>query len=304
MPTRTGGSEANSLKSELSRSLRAKAQGLLEDNEREKSEAEKNENEYDKALKSAYARAEDDTDEEFKGKRMSIDEAEHAKREKEAEEANIKAREEELRELREEAELASKKAKEVDSDKVKSDLMGSSHPYSQMGYDESKWSQGLKSSIGREGMPFDTDTQPKNREYLTQEYIDKSLASAPASIKDAAKEALEQASLKGNNDLMKATDAGSYFRSTENLGGAFNMAYLKGAFGKNADKADVNVEGKYTRVSTPDGEPVTMKQHTAGMKAMQKLDTFLGKVFKGAKGNTERHPTWTDENEMGDGSLR
>jgi hypothetical protein len=33
------------------------------------------------------------------------------------------------------------------------------------------------------------------------------------------------------------------------------------------------------------------------MKAMQKLDTFLGKVFKGAKGNTERHPTWEDENE-------
>jgi hypothetical protein len=288
--------DGRAAKSELSRSLRDKARGLLEDNENEKAEAEKNENEYDKALKSAYARAEDDTDEEFKGKRMSVDEEQQSKRE--AESAKVTA-EAEAEEARERAELDAKQAREIDIDKVKSDLRDSPHPYSNDGYGSSKWSQGFKSSIGREGMPFDTDTQPKNREYLTQEYIDKSLASAPASIKEAAKYALEYASLKGNKDLMKATDAGSYFFSAENLGVAFDKAYLKGAFGKNADKGSINVDFSSSRtgVGTPSGEPVTTKQHTAGMKAMQKLDTFLGKVFKGAKGNTERHPTWEDENE-------
>jgi hypothetical protein len=268
----------------------------LERNESERAEAERNETEYDRAMKSAIMRAQDEVDEEFKGKRLEIDEAEQARREKEAGDANIAAREEELRE---EAELAAKKAKEADDDQIKSDLLSSPHPYADDGYAKGKWSLGFRESVGRDAMPFDTDTRPENREYLTPAYVAKALAEAPASIKDAVKEALEATTLKGNERAMNNGGAGAFFYAAENLGYAFEAAYLKGAFGRKAGKAQMEVGGVFSdgKVKTPDGEQITSKQHAAGMKAMQKLDTYLGKVFAGAKGNTERHPKYEPEEE-------
>lgn len=288
-----GYSTANS---ELSRSLRAKAKELLERNEAERAEAERNENEYDRAMKSAIMRAQDEVDEEFKGKRLEVDEAEQARRGEEAGAANIAAREEELRE---EAELARKKALEADDAKVKSDLLDSPHPYSNDGYVKSEWSNGFRASVGRDAMPFDTDRQPENREYLTPEYVAKALASAPASIKEAVAEALEAATLKGNERAMGVGGAQAFFYAAENLGVAFDTAYLKGAFGRNAGKSSIDVGGVFSdgRVSGPGGEPVTAKQHAAGMKRMNQLDKYLGKVFAGAKGNTERHPDYKPEEE-------
>ena len=90
--------------SELSESLRAKAQELLRKNEAERADAERNETEYDKAMKSAIMRAQDEVDEEFKGMRLEVDEEEQSKREAEARKAEEDAKAEEEREAREKTE--------------------------------------------------------------------------------------------------------------------------------------------------------------------------------------------------------
>ncbi len=286
--------------SELSRSLRAKAQYLRVKNEAERQEAEQNETEYDRAMKSAIMRAQDEVDEEFKGKRMEVDEEEQSKREAEALKAEEDAKAEEAREA---AEESARKAREANVKTVETDLENSPHPHSNWGYLKSEWAKASGVDAGDKPSLYpDTDGNLEDRLYLKPEYIAKAIENAPAAIRDAVKASLDAFSL---DNVLKLTKSGNrqpiQFSLYDDVASGFYSAYLKGAFGKGANKGKADLEmgsvyGRY-RAIAPDGEPATTKQHDAGMKRMRQLDTYLAKVLKNSDGNTINHPDYKPEEE-------
>ena len=98
MPTRTGGSEANSLKSDLSDKLRAKANALRAENESEKKEVYDTEREFQKVVEQERMRIEREVADEMKDRKWAVDREAQAKREAEAKSAEEQAKAEEERE--------------------------------------------------------------------------------------------------------------------------------------------------------------------------------------------------------------
>lgn len=285
--------DGRAARSELSRSLRRNADALRRKNEDEKNEAERNENEYDRALKSAYARAEDDTDEEFKGKRMSIDEEEQAQREERAKKAEEDATAEEEREARENAQ------KEAIEEVIKNDFSGSAHPYSDSGYIDSNWAKAGGTTSDNDAINPDVNISIEQRNFIKQDYIDNAVDKAPKWMREDLETALSAFSLRDMSNIVSPMGPQDFI-AYERFGSTFDYIYLRGAFGKDASKAEVENGGGYGRweVKSPSGGTPTREQHTKGMEAIKKYDLYLAKVLSGARkgGHTERHPQY-DPNE-------
>jgi hypothetical protein len=251
-----GYSAANS---ELSDSLRRKAKELLNKNEKEKQEANTNQKDYDDALKSAYNRAEEETDEEFRGKRMEYDEEEHAKREKEAADAKAAAEAEEAREA----------AENDKNDNLKERIKDDLENYKSLSYDNwtgANWYRTIQASDNPELIKLEPNlwAEDENRRFLTSAYIDKSVASAPADIRDAVKEAMECWRANGKTDTYPGQRA-------EKLYAGLMEGYDKGNSG--------TVSRKYGNVIIGDTTP---ELHEAGLKMADKTDAYIAKVLKGA----------------------
>ena len=285
--------EGRAAKSELSDSLRAKARELLRKNEDERAEAERNETEYDRAMKSAIMRAEEEVDEEFKGKRLEVDEDEQAQREAEAKKAQEDAKAEEEREARENAQ------KEATEEVIKNDFSGSSHPYSDYGYIDSNWAKAGGKTEDKDAVNPDVNIPIEQRNFIKQDYIDNAVKTAPKWMREDLKTALSAFSLRDMGNLVSRTGPRDFI-PYETFGFTFDDIYLRGAFGKDASKAEVKNEGVYGRweVKSPSGGTPTREQHTKGMEAIKKYDLYLAKVLSGARkgGHTERHPQY-DPNE-------
>jgi hypothetical protein len=78
--------EGRAARSELSDRLRAKAEVLREENAKEQKSADAVEQEYQDALEVAYMRAEEETRDDFKGRKREVDADEQQRRENEAKE--------------------------------------------------------------------------------------------------------------------------------------------------------------------------------------------------------------------------
>ncbi len=286
--------EGRAAKSELSRRLRDEAEYLRRKNADEAKEAEENEIEYDRAMKSAIMRAQDEVDEEFKGKRMEVDEDEQAKREEQAKKAEADAQAEEEREARENAQ------KEATEEVVRDELSNSSHPYSDYGYLDSKWAKAGGKTEDKDAVSPDVNISIEQRNFIKQEYIDEAVKKAPKWMREDLKTALDAFSLKYVTGI-KNSFGPKDFVPYEVFGSTFDDIYLRGAFGKDAPKAELQNEGVYGKwkVVTPSGGTPTREQHAAGMKAIEKYDSYIAKVLAGARkgGHTERHPEYNPNEE-------
>jgi hypothetical protein len=284
--------EGRAAKSELSRKLRDEAEYLRRKNADEAKEAEDNETEYDRAMKSAIMRAQDEVDEEFKNKRMEIDEEEHAGREEKARKAEEAAKAEEEREAKEKAE---NETKEAFKETIKNELSGSSHPYSDYGHIDSKWGKAGGRTDDKDAINPDVNIPIEQRNYIKQDYIDAAVEKAPKWMKEELKTALDAFSLGYAGKLVNRFGPRDFI-PYETLGGSFDDIYLRGAFGKDASKADIHNQAVYGKwdIISPSGGPPTKEQHAAGMKAIDKFDSYIAKVLAGARkgGHTERHPEY------------
>lgn len=236
--------------SELSESLRAKARELRDKNEREKREAATNQKDYDDALKSAYMRAEEETDQEFRGMRMSVDEDEQAKRDAEANSAEEAAKAEEARE---EAETA-KNDEFVES--VKKDLEN----YRSLSYDDwtgASWYRSVEGSDNPNvrGLEPNLWASDKDRKYLTDDYIEKSVKAAPAAIQEAVAEAMECWRANGRSDSYP---------------------------GERAEKLYVGLLTAYRSGSKDGQSALTPELHQKGLQLSSKADAYIAKVLKGS----------------------
>ena len=282
-------SQGRAAKSELSDSLRAKARELLRKNEAERAEAERNETEYDRAMKSAIMRAQDEVDEEFKGMRLEVDEDEQAQREAEAKRAEEDATAEEEREARENAQ------KEATEEVIKKDLGSSSHPYADYGYLDSNWAKAGGKTEDKDAINPDVNIPIEQRNFIKQDYIDNAVKKAPKWMREDLETALSAFSLRDMGNL-PFRGMPKDFVPYETFGNTFDDIYLRGAFGKDASSAKLTIRG--WEVTTPSGGTPTREQHTKGMEAIKKYDLYIAKVLSGARkgGHTERHPQY-DPNE-------
>lgn len=261
--------------SELSERLRREALALRIKNEAERQEAETNQNDYDDALKSAYMRAEEETNEDFRGKRMSVNEREQAEREAKAKEAEEAAKAEEEREAQEKL-----KESEVFS-KFEKDVKRSALTYDD--WTNAKWYMTLDYEGDAELKKLIPDIYQDDRNHLSKEYIQESIAYAPPEIREAVTTALMAFAPRGKNDSFPG-------ESAEVLYKGLNQSYAEGAFGRGS-KAFVDVE-------QPDKsriEGLDEKKHNAGMKALKKTDAYLAKVLIGAR----NHLVDKDGNKVG-----
>jgi hypothetical protein len=252
--------------SELSESLRRKALSLRVKNEAERQEAEANQKDYDDTLKVAYMRAEEETDEEFRGKRMEVDDAEQAKREREAAEAQAAAEAEEAREAAENAK----------NDDLKTRISDDLENHKSLSYEDwtgASWYRTIESSDNPEIRKLEPSlwAADEDRRYLTDDYIDKSVAAAPAGIRESVKKAMECWRANGRVDSFPGQRA-------EKLYAGLTDGYDKGSKGTVLDgKQGPVVSGK--RVGT---EGTTPELHEAGLKTADKTDAYIAKVLKGA----------------------
>lgn len=281
--------EGRTAQSELSERLRRKAKDLLSQNEDERKEAERNETEYDRAMKSAIMRAQEEVDEEFKGKRLGVDEGEQAKREAEAKKAEEDAKAEEEREARENAQ------KEATEEVIKNDLGSSSHPYSDYGYIDSNWAKAGGETEDKDAINPDVNIPIEQRNFIKQDYIDNAVKKAPKWMREELEAALSAFSLRDVSNI-PSQGTPKDFVPYETFGNTFDDIYLRGAFGKDASKAKITIRG--WEVTTPSGGTPTREQHAKGMEAIKKYDLYIAKVLSGARkgGHTERHPQY-DPNE-------
>lgn len=254
-----GNSQANS---ELSRGLRAKAEDLLERNKSERAEAKNNENEYDQAMKSAIMRAQDEVDEDFRGKLMSIDEKKIAERDAEANQALAGADAEEARE-------AAEAAKNDDFNaRVSKDLK----KHKSLNYEDwtkASWYRALETSDNPELKKLEPNlwADDKDRRYLTNDYIKSATEAAPLAIREAVKKAMECWRANGNPDSYPGQRA-------EKLYAGLSVGYEKGS----NSLVSPNI-GDLVR--TP-GSVVTPELHTAGLKTVDKTDAYIAYVLRGA----------------------
>lgn len=248
-----------SSKSDLSRELRRKAEYLRNTNADERIEAEVNQKDYDDTLKSAYMRAEEETDEEFRGKRMSIDEKKVAERDAEANQALAAAEAEEARE-------AAETAKNDDLNaRVSKDLK----EHKSLSYEDwtgASWYRTLETSSNPELRKLEPSlwADDKDRRYLTNDYINKSVESAPLAIRESVKEAMECWRANGKLDSYPGQRA-------EKLYAGLSDGYERGSKG--------TVVGKNGIINT---DKTTPELHTAGLKTADKTDAYIAKVLKGA----------------------
>lgn len=294
----TPSSGGRTAESELSERLRREALALRTKNEAERQEAEQNETEYDRAIRSAIMRAEEEVDEEFKGRRMEVDENEQNEREERAKKAEEAAKAEEEREAKENA------AKEADEELVSNSFKSSSHPYSEYGYIDSKWAKAGGASTAPDALSPDINIPVEQRNYITQDFIKQAIEKAPKSIKTDLEQALKAYSLGYVTEMSGRIKGGIPvdFAPYEELGAAFSNTYARGAFGSKGVKdavVDRDNQGGFA-VSSPKGKSPTREQHEKGMKAIDNLDSYLAKVLTEAKksGKTERHPNYDPSVEL------
>ena len=259
----TPSSGGRTAESELSERLRREALALRIKNEAEKQEAEQNEKDYDDALKVAYMRAEEETNEDFRGKRMSVNEKEQAEREAKAKEAEEDAKAEEEREAKEELQK-SKVFKKFEKDVKNSALT----------YDDwtnAKWYMNLDMKGDAELKKLIPDIYQDDRNHLSKEYIEESIAFAPSEIREAVTKSLKAFAPKGQNDSFPG-------ESAEVLYNGLNMAYAEGAFGRGS-KAFVDT----SRPTDSRVDGLTEAKHKAGMNALNQADAYISKVLMGAR---------------------
>jgi len=160
----TPSSQGRVARSELSRSLRAKAEELRKANAKEIDEVNQTETEYNDVLEQQYIRLQEELAREMKDRKWSVDQQEQAKRELEAKKAEMEA---EAEEAREKAVKQAWESKQSEGSKVIDKV-------------EKKISDDFLSFRGKNLNPAITKPQVWRRSF-ENEWIDK----APEELKDA-----------------------------------------------------------------------------------------------------------------------
>jgi hypothetical protein len=253
MPTRNGGSNANSLQSELSESLRAKAESLRADNEREKKEVYDTEREFEKVVEQERMRIEREVADEMKDRKWSVDREAQAKREAEAKSAEEQAKAEEEREgkLKVKYETLNNEAS-IFAQKIDKKVLGDFLPRPFSTGNKNEQGKNLNSNLT---VPW----------AFAGSYERKMLADAPEAAWDAVNTFFES----------HADDKAGV---EEALGVAYRVGASKG-YDPEKPKIDIDQAPKNLK----EYEVPTDAQHKAGLKNMKIAEKYIRTILKGAK---------------------
>ena len=251
--------------SELSDRLQEKARALRKQNKDELKEVEDNQNEYERARKYAVSRAEEEVAEEFAKKKLEVDEDEQARREAEADQAEKEAQAELDRERTDE------QKREIFEAKVANDVGSSAMTYGN--WENAQWWQTLERAgdANLKRLEPSVYTAAEDRLYLSNDYIKAAVDKAPKSIRQFVETGLKCFQADGKFDSFPGERA-------ERLYNGLSNSYNITAFGPgNTGRVDPDYF-----IDSRDLESLTEKKHAAGMAALNKTDTYIAKVLKGA----------------------
>lgn len=246
---------ASSVRSEISDSLRKKAEELIEKNKSERAEAEANRREYEQALQSELARVEEEVRASMAGRKTSVNEKDQNARRKEAEKMLERVREEERKEME------TFRKYDALSFKVNEKVKSASK----------NLQRATLTTLGVENL---RDGKWKWNDNFVKKWTDK----APEEIKDLVKEYFKNQNNSADSERGKRINAKELVFDENLLFKSFavnekvkNFVYAYN-FGKNYLIPEV------TNQNIKDFP--TEKEYSSGLKKMDKLEKFLIKAIK------------------------